>query len=75
MQKIDDPYENLANAIVIQAAKDYKRALQALMRDPDSSPAQQRVYSIESFFCSKWYLQLTKVDGCLLMKKLKELVA
>lgn len=75
MQKIDDPYENLANAIVIQATKDYKQALRALMRDPYSSPAQQRVNSIESFFCSKWYQQLTKVDGYLLMKKLKEVVA
>lgn len=75
MQIIEKPYEELANAIVILAAKDYKQALRALMRDPESSPAQQRVNSIEHFFCSQWYRQLTKVDGHLLLKKLKEAVA
>lgn len=75
MNGIGDPYENLANAIVIQAVDDYKRALRVLQKDPHSTPAQQRAVSIERFFFSEWCSMLTKVDGGLLVKKVREVVA
>lgn len=37
---IDDPYKNLANAIIVQAAKDYQKALRQLRRNPKYEPAQ-----------------------------------
>jgi len=74
MNQIGDPYENLANAIVIQAAADYKRTLRTIRRDPISASAKERANHIERFFHSEWYRHLTKVDGKLLVKKLKEAV-
>ena len=37
---MDDPYKNLANAIIIQAATDYRKALCQLKRNPKYEPAQ-----------------------------------
>ena len=31
---LEDPYENLANAIIVQAAKDYQKAMRQLRRNP-----------------------------------------
>lgn len=54
-----DPYENLANAIVVQAAKDYIDA-----RDEWHLKALQR------FFLSDYYKQLTEIDPGWLMSTL-----
>ncbi len=67
-----DPYENLANAIVLQAAKDYRRALKPLIKNPHSLSAMAVVNEIERFFRSEWYETLTLVDGEMLMRKLRE---
>ena len=67
-----NPYENLANAIVVQAAKDYLTALKKLKKDPND---EQSVYTrddCERFFRSPWYRGLTKVDGEYLMRKLRK---
>lgn len=44
-----DPWENLASAIIVQAANDYLR-----MRDKET---------LKWFFRSQWYRELTDVDG------------
>lgn len=58
-----EPYENLANAIVVLAAKDYRVALRKRKRHPGSHEAQYRVSKLEGFFRSEWYGILTDVDG------------
>ena len=60
-----DPYENLANAIVLQAVKDYRDALKRLKKKPGNQTA-------ERFFRSGWYKALTSVDGEYLIQKLRE---
>ncbi len=67
-----DPWLNLANAIVIQAAKEYRSALRRLRRKPDNAAAKADADEIERFFRSGWYECLTTVPGELLIKKLKE---
>ena len=67
-----EPLQMLANAIVIQAAKDYRAALRHIRRKPDSKVAQAEITELERFFRSEWYRCLTSVDGEALMKKLKE---
>ena len=67
-----DPYEKLANAIVIQAAKDYRAAARKLKRNPRNHLAQAEIDSIERFFRSDWYKCLTEIDGEMLIRKLKE---
>lgn len=56
-----NPYKNLANAIILQAAKDYR-----LTDD------EQQLQEIECFFCSGWFGVLSKVDTEFLIKELRK---
>ena len=66
-----DFYTELANAIVIQAAKDYRKALKTLKRYPRYEPAKAVVAEVEEFFRSDWYRTLTSVDADMLMRKIR----
>lgn len=68
-------YEELANAIIVQAAKDYRDALRLLVMNPNDKSAQHDKRSIERFFRSEWFSILTDLNGELLLKKLKEEVS
>lgn len=57
-----DCYQNLANAIVLQAVKDYKAVLRRLMRNPCNQDAQREKKRLERFFFSQWYGVLTDLD-------------
>ncbi|MBQ9461545.1 MAG: hypothetical protein IJU51_06485 [Clostridia bacterium] len=67
-----DGYENLANAIILQAVKDYRKALRRLNRNFQNKDAKRTVSEVERFFRSDWYKTLTSVDGELLINKLRE---
>lgn len=67
-----DCYDNLANAIIIQAAKDYKTALVHLCGIPDGIERSKAVRDLETFFCSNWFSVLSDLDGKTLMNKIKE---
>jgi hypothetical protein len=67
-----EPYESLANAIIVQAVKDFREALQRLGRHPEKNDYKAEVKSLERFFCSSWYQILTDLDGNLLMRKVRE---
>ncbi len=67
-----DPYENLAIAIVKQAAKDYRDALQALARNRNNTTSKRKKEEVERFFTSDWYSVLTDLDGAFLMRKIRE---
>lgn len=56
-----DPYEKLANAIIMQAAKDYR-----------NTNNLSDIASIERFFRSDWFSVLTSVDPEFLIKRLRE---
>ena len=61
-------YENLANAIILQAAKDYRMALKCLKANPKNRTALAD--EIERFFRSQWFTVLTSVDGEMLIRSL-----
>lgn len=65
------PYENLANAIILMAVKDYRDALKKLKKRPNYESAKTMKNEVERFFRSDWYRELTSVDGNILIKKLK----
>ncbi len=67
-----DNYTNLANAIVILAAKDYWAALKTLKRNPNNTNARSVADEVERFFRSKWYTMLSDADGEFILRKLKE---
>ena len=56
-----NPYENLANAIVLQAVKDYR------LSDDEAELAE-----IERFFRSDWFGVLTDVDPEYLIRRLRK---
>jgi hypothetical protein len=66
-----DQFEGLANAIIIQAAVDYRLALKQLRQNPDCQPAIRMKYEVERFFRSDWFSMLTRVDGPELLARLK----
>lgn len=57
----EEGIQNLANAIILQAVKDYRTALRGLPLNGKSSTAV--IADCERFFRSDWYRQLTNVDG------------
>ena len=68
----DPGWESLANAIVVQAAKDYRMALNELRRHPDSKAALHVARRLERFFRSGWYSILTDVDPVYLIRRLRK---
>ncbi len=68
----EDPYERLANAIVLQAVTDYRVALKKIKANPRNRDAINEALQIEKFFRSGWYSVLTSVDGEYLIKRLQE---
>ena len=56
-------YIELANAIIAQAAKDYRTALNQLSLNPNDKAAQREKKSIERFFHSDWFSILTFPTG------------
>ena len=64
-------YEILANAIVEQAAKDYRWARTALGKDAENVAATAMRSETERFFRSAWFGQLTSIDGEWLLEKLE----
>lgn len=64
-------YENLANAIVVQAIQDYKSAKKVLRKNPNHIMAKRTVSDVERFFRSDWYRVLTGVDASWLMERIE----
>lgn len=63
--------ENIANAIVICAAKDYRRALRRLKKDPENEKALSCKAEVEEFFHSGWFTLLTHADGDYILEQLR----
>ena len=68
----EDPYEKLANAIIVQASKDYMANLRKKKRNPGSVSAEHDIRECERFFRSDWYHVLTSIDGEYLMGRLRK---
>ena len=62
----------LAEAIIAQAAKDYRIALRVLRVKPDNRRATGMIQSLENFFRSGWFEVLSPLRGDWLMRKLRE---
>lgn len=71
-QDNSNPYQNLADAIILQAVTDYRKANKKLARGRKNSEAQIMKDECLEFFRSKWFSSLTDVDPEFLIKKLDE---
>lgn len=67
-----DPYEKLANAIILQAVRDYRAANKKLHRRRKNTEAQDTKERCLRFFRSGWFQTLTTVDAEYLIRRLDQ---
>lgn len=67
-----DPYEDLANAIVLKAVSDYRNAIKRMRTHPEETSHRRRKKEVERFIRSDWFGVLTSLDPTLLLEKLRE---
>lgn len=63
-------YQALANAIILQAVKDFRPAYRRLKHHPNDMLAQDTVREITHFFCSDYFCALTDLDGPALLNRI-----
>ena len=67
-----EPYENLANAIVLQAVKDYRDVLARAASHAAKDCYQRSKDDLERFFRSGWFEVLTDLNGEVLIQRMNE---
>ena len=67
-----DNYENLANAIVLQAVRDYRIAKKILLNNSKNTDARRLKNEVVRFFKSEWFKELVSIDGEKLLNDLEE---
>lgn len=55
--------QNLIEAIVVSAVKDWRSAMRVLRKRPDSLSAERNKGECERFFRSEYFYSLTGLDG------------
>ena len=66
-----DGYRELANAVVVQAVKDWRSASAAIRMNPDHEAAKKTLKDCERFFLSDWFGVLSGLNGKAILQKLK----
>lgn len=73
MTESDIPYESLANAIILQAVKDFRKCIKVVKRNGrNKEQAIREMREIVEFIKSPWFRVLTNLDPQVLLKKLQE---
>lgn len=67
-----DPYEEVANAIVLQATKDYRDANKKLSKGRRNQEVERVKNECLRFFRSQWFSVLTEIDAEFLIRRLDE---
>ena len=68
-----DPYVALANGIILQACKDYRKYYRLHLRTYRiGDKPNEKLEELEKFFRSERYKTLTSVDGEYVMKRIRE---
>jgi len=70
-----NPFENLTNAIILQAIKNYRKTLSQCSRHPEKPNYREEKVTLEQFFRSGWFSFLTDIDPEFLIRKLGQEVA
>lgn len=73
MTAIDECYQNLANAIILQAVKDFRRCIKIVKRNGrNKEVAVKEMREIVEFIKSPWFKSLTNLEPQILLKKLQQ---
>ena len=65
-------YEELANAVVLQAVEDYSKAGKDIVKGKKLATSKAEQRRITRFIKSKWFTMLTEVRPELLLKQLQK---
>jgi hypothetical protein len=70
---MEDPncWQDLANAVILQAIEDYRRICGKLRFRPWLAGAARAKRELEEFFLSRWFRTLTTLDGQELLSSLR----
>ena len=70
---MEDPncWQDLANAVILQAIEDYRRICGKLRFRPGLAGAARAKRELEAFFLSRWFRTLTTLDGQELLASLR----
>ena len=63
-------YKELANAIIVQAVREFRPAYKRLKRHPNDAKARDRVREITEFFSSDRFEILSDLDGPSLLNRI-----
>ena len=69
---VENQYELLASAIVVQAVKDYKYYIKKQLEAPDNSIVNGQVKLLEKFFNSQWFSTLSGLNKDYLLNRIKK---
>ena len=69
---MEEAYEALALAVVMQAVSDWRAAVRKLRRRPNNYRAKQRREDCEAFFRSEWFTAMTGANGSYILRVLKK---
>ena len=64
-------WEDLANAVILQAAEDYRYVCRVLKKRPELRVQRSRREDLEKFFGSRWFRMLSAVNGPELMETIR----
>ncbi len=67
-----DGYQALGNAVVLQAARDWRSAMRTLRKNRRNRAAQQMKDECEEFFLSGYFNLWTQLDGKALLEMLRK---
>lgn len=65
-----NPYSEICEAIILQAVTDYRKALKKLHKKPNKWLGET-IEEVEEFFQSKWFQDISPIDGVWLMERIK----
>lgn len=71
-ERLNENYENLRNAIVGQACRDYIKALRTQAKNPKNVFAQARIEECEKYFRSERYAAICNIDGEAIIEQCKK---
>ena len=72
MQITRDSWSELAEAIILQAVKDYRDTNMQLLEKPKDSILLCQRAELEEFFLSSWFAVLTNLNGEHLLQRLMD---
>lgn len=69
---IENQYQLLANAIVMQAVKDYRFYIRKQFKSPNDAVVDGQIKLLEKFFKSDWFSELCNLDMKYVLDRVKK---